>query len=50
MVQMASKYMKNSKKQKAPKQAIKDASKKAKKLKVPISPLALARTLLTHTQ
>ncbi|KAL1948422.1 hypothetical protein VTO73DRAFT_12497 [Trametes versicolor] len=32
--QMASKYMKNSKKQKAPKQAIKDASKKAKKLKL----------------
>ncbi|KAI0672287.1 surfeit locus protein 6-domain-containing protein [Trametes maxima] len=32
--QLASKYMKNSKKQKAPKQAIKEASKKAKKEKL----------------
>lgn len=40
---MASKYMKNSKKQKAPKQAIKDASKKAKKLKVTLPPRAYVR-------
>ncbi len=33
-IQYASKYQKNSKKQKAPKQAIKEASKKAKKDKV----------------
>lgn len=35
-VQIASKYQKNSKKQKAPKQAIKEASKKAKRDKVRI--------------